>query len=37
MNRGVMVIFDDLMKFIEQAADVCADTVDYIFVPSGRE
>jgi uncharacterized protein Yka (UPF0111/DUF47 family) len=37
MNCGVMVIFDDLIEFIEQAADMCADTADYIFVLSSRE
>jgi len=29
MNCGVMVIFDDLLEFIEQAADMFADTADY--------
>jgi len=37
MNCGVMVIFDDLIEFIEQAADMCADTADYIFVLSSRD
>jgi predicted phosphate transport protein (TIGR00153 family) len=37
MNCGVMVIFDDLIDFIEQAADMCADTADYILVLSSRE
>jgi uncharacterized protein Yka (UPF0111/DUF47 family) len=37
MNCGAMVIFDDLIDFIEQAADMCADTADYIFVLSSRE
>jgi predicted phosphate transport protein (TIGR00153 family) len=37
MNCGAMVIFDDLIEFIEQAADMCADTADYIFVLSSRE
>jgi len=37
MNCGVMVIFDDLIEFIEQAADMCADTADYILVLSSRE
>jgi predicted phosphate transport protein (TIGR00153 family) len=36
MNCGVMVIFDDLIDFIEQAADMCADTADYIFVLVSR-
>jgi uncharacterized protein Yka (UPF0111/DUF47 family) len=30
MNCGAMVIFDDLVEFIEHAADMCADTADYI-------
>lgn len=37
MNGGAMVIFDDLIEFIEQAADMCADTADYISVLSSRE
>jgi predicted phosphate transport protein (TIGR00153 family) len=37
INCGVMVIFDDLIEFIEQAADMCADTADYILVLSSRE
>ncbi len=37
MNCGAMVIFDDLIEFIEQAADMCADTADYILVLSSRE
>jgi uncharacterized protein Yka (UPF0111/DUF47 family) len=37
MNSGVLVIFDDLLEFIEQAADMCADTADYILVLSSRE
>jgi predicted phosphate transport protein (TIGR00153 family) len=37
INCGVMVIFDDLIEFIEQAADMCADTADYIEVLSSRE
>jgi len=37
MNSGVMVIFDDLIEFIEQAADMCADTADYIIILSSRE
>lgn len=30
MNAGAIVIFDDLIEFVEQAADMCADTADYI-------
>ena len=37
MNSGVTVIFDDLIEFIEQAADMCADTGDYIEILVGRE
>jgi hypothetical protein len=37
MNSGVMVIFDDLIEFIEQAADMCADTADYIVILASRE
>jgi len=37
MNCGVMVIFDDLIEFIEQAADMCADTADYLLVLSSNE
>jgi hypothetical protein len=37
MNSGTMVIFDDLIEFIEQAADMCADTADYIVLLSSRE
>ncbi len=37
MNIGAMVILDDLVEFIEQAADMCADTADYILVLSSRE
>ncbi len=37
INCGVMVIYDDLIEFIEDAADMCADTADYILVLSSRE
>jgi predicted phosphate transport protein (TIGR00153 family) len=37
INCGTMVIFDDLIEFIEHAADMCADTADYILVLSSRE
>jgi len=37
MNAGAIVIFDDLIEFIEQAADMCADTADYIVTLSSRE
>jgi predicted phosphate transport protein (TIGR00153 family) len=35
INCGAMVIFDDLIEFIEHAADMCADTADYIAVLAG--
>jgi len=37
MNAGALVIFDDLIEFIEHAADMCADTADYIVILSSRE
>ena len=37
MSAGAIVIFDDLIEFIEQAADMCADTADYIVILSSRE
>ncbi|MEM3536547.1 MAG: DUF47 family protein [Candidatus Bathyarchaeia archaeon] len=37
VNCGVMVIFDDLIEFIEHAADMCADTADYIIILASRE
>ena len=37
INCGAMVIFDDLVEFIEHAADMCADTADYIVILSSRE
>jgi predicted phosphate transport protein (TIGR00153 family) len=37
MNVGAMVIFDDLIEFVEQAADMCADTADYIVILSSRD
>jgi hypothetical protein len=37
MKCGAMVIFDDLVEFIEHAADVCADTADYIVIIASRE
>jgi uncharacterized protein Yka (UPF0111/DUF47 family) len=36
INCGAMVIFDDLIEFIEHAADMCADTADYIIVLSSE-
>jgi predicted phosphate transport protein (TIGR00153 family) len=36
INCGAMVVFDDLIEFIEHAADMCADTADYISVLSNQ-
>ncbi|MCS7125157.1 MAG: DUF47 family protein [Candidatus Bathyarchaeota archaeon] len=37
VDSGSMVIFDDLVEFIEHAADMCADTADYIVILASRE
>lgn len=37
ISCGSMVIFDDLVEFIEYAADICADTADYIVILASRE
>jgi len=37
INSGAMVIFDDMIEFIEHAADMCADTADYIVILASRE
>jgi predicted phosphate transport protein (TIGR00153 family) len=37
MSPGVVIILDDLIEFIEQAADMCADTADYIATLSSGE
>lgn len=34
-NCGAITIFNDLFEFIEQAADMCADTADYILIIAG--
>jgi hypothetical protein len=36
-NCGAITIFNDLFEFIEQAADMCADTADYIIILAGKE
>lgn len=36
MNTGI-IIFDDLIEFIEQATDICVDTADYIITLPNRE
>jgi predicted phosphate transport protein (TIGR00153 family) len=37
VNPGAMVIFDDLIEFLERTSDLCADTADYIVVLSSSE
>jgi predicted phosphate transport protein (TIGR00153 family) len=37
MNCGAMIIFDDMIEFIEQASDMCADTADYIVTLASSE
>ncbi|MEM1540433.1 MAG: hypothetical protein QXJ07_03520 [Candidatus Bathyarchaeia archaeon] len=37
MNTGAIIIFDDLIEFIEQASDMSADTADYIITLSSKE
>jgi predicted phosphate transport protein (TIGR00153 family) len=37
VNIGALVIFDDMIEFIEQAADLCADTADYVVVLASRQ
>ena len=36
-NSGALTIFNDLFEFIEQAADMCADTADYIVILSEKD
>jgi predicted phosphate transport protein (TIGR00153 family) len=36
-NCGAIIIFNDLFEFIEQAADMCADTADYIVILAGKD
>ncbi|MFA5364004.1 MAG: DUF47 family protein [Candidatus Bathyarchaeia archaeon] len=36
-NSGAIAILNDLFEFIEQAADMCADTADYIVILAGRD
>ena len=36
-NSGAITIFNDLFEFIEQAADMCADTADYIVILAGKD
>jgi len=37
MNSGALIIFDDMIEFIEEAADMCADTADYIVTLASAE
>lgn len=37
MNCGAIVIFNELIEFIEHAADMCADTADYIVILASTE
>jgi predicted phosphate transport protein (TIGR00153 family) len=36
-NIGTLVIFDDMIEFIEEASDLCADTADYTIILASRE
>jgi uncharacterized protein Yka (UPF0111/DUF47 family) len=37
VDPGTLLILDNLIEFMEQAADMCADTADYIAVLSSEE
>jgi predicted phosphate transport protein (TIGR00153 family) len=37
VNSGAMIILDDLIEFLEEAADMCADTADYIVTLASSE
>ncbi|MCW4015898.1 MAG: DUF47 domain-containing protein [Candidatus Bathyarchaeota archaeon] len=37
MNSGILIIFDDMIEFLEEAADMCADTADYIVTLASLE
>jgi len=37
VDSGTLLILNDLVEFMEQAADMCADTADYIVVLSSEE
>jgi uncharacterized protein Yka (UPF0111/DUF47 family) len=37
MNTGALIIFDDMIEFLEEAADMCADTADYIVTLASAE
>jgi uncharacterized protein Yka (UPF0111/DUF47 family) len=37
VDAGTLLILNNLIEFMEQAADMCADTADYIVVLAGEE
>jgi uncharacterized protein Yka (UPF0111/DUF47 family) len=37
INAPTLMILKDLVDYMEQAADMCADTADYIVILSSRE
>jgi len=37
VDAGTLLLLDNLIEFMEQAADMCADTADYISVLAGEE
>jgi uncharacterized protein len=37
INGGALIIFDDMIEFLEEAADMCADTADYIVTLASAE
>jgi predicted phosphate transport protein (TIGR00153 family) len=37
MNSGALIIFDNMIEFLEEAADMCADTADYIVTLASAE
>lgn len=37
VDAGTLLLLDNLIEFMEQAADMCADTADYIAVLAGEE
>lgn len=37
MNCGALIIFDSMIEFLEEAADMCADTADYIVTLASAE
>jgi uncharacterized protein Yka (UPF0111/DUF47 family) len=37
VDAGTLILLDNLIEFMEQAADMCADTADYIAVLASEE